>query len=77
MGRRQYLWIPLRVALLSLIGAVQFMLVAFGCVHVSDLLQESFPPARHLAAAGPLIGFLTLVYPVYIWAAMNKAGRKV
>ncbi len=76
MNRRELLASPIRVAILSLIGLAQFMLVMFGCVYICDHFRDAYPFVRHLRGAAPLIGFLTLIYPVYILMAMRLPEQR-
>ena len=76
MGRKEYLLRPIRVAILSIIGLLQFMLVMFGCVWASEHLGEAYPFVRVFRSAAPLVGFLTLLYPVYILAAMDLPKQR-
>ena len=72
MNRKQYLLVPVRLALLSLIGLTQVMLVMFGCAWVGEHLGEAYPFLKHLRSGAAAIGFLTLLYPVYIVMAMES-----
>ena len=60
------------MVILSVIGTVQVMLVICGWFYALDVLSESFPQAKHLRCLGPMIGLLSLCYPVYILFAMES-----
>jgi hypothetical protein len=76
MNRKQYLLVPVRLALLSLVGLTQVMLVMFGCLWVVEHLADAWPWVKHLRSFAALIGFTTLVYPVYILMAMENPKRR-
>ena len=76
MTKRQILMSLIRIALLSAIGLIQFMLVMFGCVYACDHFQETWPFVRHLRSAAPFIGLLTFLYPVYILMAMQLPAQR-
>ena len=76
MDRWKYLLSPLRIAVLSVVGLLQVMLVMFGCVWAAEHLGEAYPFMKHLRGAAVGIGFLTLLYPVYILMAMELPKRK-
>jgi hypothetical protein len=76
MNRKQYLLVPVRLALLSLIGLAQVMLIMFGCVWVAEHLGEAYPFLKHLRSGASAIGFLTLFYPIYIVMAMESPKKR-
>ncbi len=60
-----------RVALLSIFGLAQLLLVIFGCVYASDVFGPAVPAARFLRNAAPFLGFLSLFYPAFIALTLN------
>ncbi|MBI5685461.1 MAG: hypothetical protein HZC54_10290 [Verrucomicrobia bacterium] len=58
-----------RVIVMSIAGAAQLMLVIGGCIFYRDLLSASFPAVRHLGWIAALVALLSLVWPIYIFAA--------
>jgi hypothetical protein len=76
MNRRQYLLKPIRLAVLSVIGLTQVILVTLGCVWIDEHFGESYPLLKHLRIGGAGIGFLTLFYPLYILMAMESPKQR-
>ena len=76
MTKSDILIVPVRIAVLSAIGLIQFMLVMFGCIYVCDHFQVAWPFVRHLRILAPGFGLLSLVYPIYILMAMEPVQLK-
>ena len=58
-----------RVSVLTIAGTAQLMLVIGGCIFYRDLLAPSFPAVQHLGWIAALVALLSLVWPIYIFAA--------
>ena len=71
MNIGQIVLTPVRIAILSVIGLAQVILVMFGCAYICDHFQDVCPVVKHLRVAAPAIGFLTLLYPIYVLMAMR------
>jgi hypothetical protein len=76
MNRWKYFVSPIRVTVLSAIGLIQYLLVRFGCVWVAEHLGETYPCLKHFRDLAWGIGFLSLMYPVYILMVMELPRRK-
>ncbi len=76
MNRKKLIIRLFWIAVLSILEVTQFMLVMFGCAYLSTLFEETYPIFQHLRPLAPLMGFLTLVYPVYILVAMKLPEKK-
>ena len=66
-----------RIAIFSLLGLLQFILVVFGCFYLSDLLMEAYPFAKYIRHTSPVVGLFTLVYPVYILIAIKTQNPRM
>jgi hypothetical protein len=59
----------MRVSVLTIAGTAHLMLVFGGCIFYRDLLAPSFPAVRHLGWMAALVSLMSLVWPIYIFAA--------
>jgi hypothetical protein len=61
-----------RISVMSEVGTTHLMLVIGGCIFYRDLLAPSFPAAKHLGAVAGLVGFLSLLWPIYALMAVPR-----
>ena len=62
----------LRISVMSVAGAAQFALVVGGCIFYRDLLAAAFPAARHLGEIAAMVGFFSLLWPIYAFMAAPR-----
>ncbi len=73
----KYILSIIRISIISIIGLTQLFLVMFGCLYVRKTFQEVYPFLKYLRGIEVGIGFITLMYPMYILMAMEKVEKRL
>ena len=65
---------PIRIAILSVTGLAQLLLVMCGVIHVFAMLGVT---AQWVFTLAFFVGFSTLIYPIYFLMAFDPPTREI
>ena len=62
-----------RVAVASVCGTIQLVLVALGSASLLSTAKEAYPEARHFTFLAVLLPLLSLFWPIYIFRGIRRS----